>query len=137
MQARLRTRSAEETALAGFRLGKALKKGQTVLLYGDLGAGKTVFVKGIARAFGIDERDITSASFTVVAEYPSDPPLYHIDLYRVEGGHDLESTGVWDHIGGDGVAVVEWAEKIEVEGAIRVRIDFGEGDEREITVEGI
>jgi tRNA threonylcarbamoyladenosine biosynthesis protein TsaE len=135
LQDRLRTRSPEETAQAGFRLGKALKKGQTVLIYGDLGAGKTVFVKGIARALGVSERDITSASFTVVAMHPADPPLYHIDLYRVEGAHDLDSTGVWDYIGGDGIAVVEWAEKIEVEGAIKVHINFCDGDEREITVE--
>jgi tRNA threonylcarbamoyladenosine biosynthesis protein TsaE len=133
---KIRTRSPEETKEAGFRLGRALRKGQTVGLYGELGAGKTVFVKGIARALGVEERDVMSASFTVITEYMADPPLYHIDLYRIEGEKDLESTGVEDFLGGDGIAVIEWAEKIELEGLIKVTIGFADGDEREITIEG-
>jgi tRNA threonylcarbamoyladenosine biosynthesis protein TsaE len=132
---KLLARSPEETAEAGARLGRTLRKGQTVCIYGELGAGKTVFVKGLARALGIEERDITSASFTIVSEHHSDPPLYHIDLYRIVDEKDLETTGVYDHIGGDGIAVIEWAEKVEVKDAVRVTIDFvPEG--REIVIEG-
>jgi tRNA threonylcarbamoyladenosine biosynthesis protein TsaE len=108
--------------------------GQTVCLYGDLGAGKTVFVKGIAEALGVDERSVMSASFTVVTEYEADPPLYHIDLYRIEGDKDLETTGVYDFIGGDGIAVIEWAEKADVKDAIKVTINFTEGEGREIVI---
>jgi tRNA threonylcarbamoyladenosine biosynthesis protein TsaE len=134
---RLLTRGPEETRLAGFNLGKMLKAGQTVCLYGTLGSGKTTFIKGIARALGIDERDITSASFTIVSEHEAAIPLYHIDLYRVHGDADMETTGVYEYIGGRGIAVVEWAEKIRIDEALRVRINFVSEDTREIIIEGI
>ena len=70
--------------MIGFRLGNLLRPHSVVCLYGELGAGKTTFVKGIAQALGISDRDITSASFTIIAEYDSEIPLYHIDLYRLE-----------------------------------------------------
>jgi tRNA threonylcarbamoyladenosine biosynthesis protein TsaE len=109
-----------------------------VLLYGDLGAGKTTFVKGMASALGLSERDIISASFTIIAEYESEPPLYHIDLYRLEHEDDLEAVGLYEYLGTDGIAVVEWAERLPEEareGAITVRINFRGENEREIVVE--
>src|SRR5512147_573532 len=95
------TRSAEETERIGFELGRFLKargETRTVLLYGDLGAGKTTLVKGIALAFGLPKRDVGSASFVIIAEYETSPPLYHIDLYRVEQGAELEELGIWDYM---------------------------------------
>jgi tRNA threonylcarbamoyladenosine biosynthesis protein TsaE len=134
---RVLTRGPEETKLEGFRLGRLLRAGQTVCLYGALGSGKTTFIKGLARALGIDERDIMSASFTIIAEHEAEIPLYHIDLYRVADDADLETTGVYDYIGGRGIAVVEWAEKIDLEDAVRVRINFVSEDTREIIIEGV
>jgi tRNA threonylcarbamoyladenosine biosynthesis protein TsaE len=123
---RLRSPQADRTRRIGHRLGTLLKAGDVVCLYGDLGAGKTVFVKGVASAFGLDERDVASASFTIIAEYEATtPPLYHIDLYRLEGGADLGEIGVSEYLGGDGVALVEWADRLSPEDtrdAIRVTI---------------
>ena len=137
---KLTSRSPDDTVSIGFRLGKLLKAGDVVGLYGDLGAGKTTMVKGIAGAFGIDARDVTSASFTIIAGYESSPPFYHIDLYRIHGSEDVDNTGLWECTGGRSVSVVEWAEKLGDEYAkdiIRVTLaDRGE-TEREITIEGI
>jgi len=136
---KLLSRSPDETEEIGFRLGKTLRAGDVVGLYGDLGTGKTTMVKGIAKAFGINRRDVTSASFTIMAEYPGEPPFYHIDLYRIGEGNDLESTGIWDCIGRDSVSVIEWAEKlgdVAIKDFIRVIIDDAGNDRREITIEG-
>lgn len=130
----------DETESIGFRLGKMLKAGDIVGLYGDLGAGKTTMVKGLAAALGIDRRDVTSASFTIIAEYRSNPPLCHIDLYRIEKDSDLDSTGIWDCLGKNSISVIEWAEKLGdalPEGLIKVRIDDKGNGIREISVEGI
>lgn len=138
---RIITKSPSETEDAGLRLGRFLKaKGKgTVLLYGDLGAGKTVFVKGAASAFGIAKRDIGSASFVIAAEYETSPPFYHIDLYRVEHKEDIEALGIWEYIDSEGVAVVEWAERLveSPENAIKVKINYCNENSREIIIEGI
>jgi tRNA threonylcarbamoyladenosine biosynthesis protein TsaE len=135
---RLLSSSPEDTAEAGLRLGRLLKAGSTVCLYGRLGAGKTTFAKGIGRALGVPERDITSASFTIVAEHGSHPPFYHIDLYRLDSDEDVEDAGVYDFIGGEGISVVEWAEKLEApEGCVKVTLDILQNDSREIIIEGI
>lgn len=137
---KLTSRSPEETEEIGLKLGKILRKGSVVGLYGELGTGKTTMVRGIARAFGIGQRDITSASFTIIAEYPGDPPFYHIDLYRLADGSDLDATGIWDYIGGDSVSVIEWAEKMgepDIKEFVKVKIkDMGD-DLRELVIEGI
>jgi tRNA threonylcarbamoyladenosine biosynthesis protein TsaE len=108
-----------------------------VCLLGELGAGKTTFVKGVAEALGIPRRDITSASFVIVAEHDSEPPLYHIDLYRLRDEQDLNTAGVYDYIGGSGISVIEWAEKIDIreENVTKVHINFVSEDEREIIIE--
>jgi tRNA threonylcarbamoyladenosine biosynthesis protein TsaE len=134
--------SAEETQRLGFEIGRFLssqERVRTVLLYGDLGAGKTVLVKGIARSFGIPERDVGSASFLIVAEYETQPTLYHIDLYRLETEAEVESLGLWEYLDGPGMAVVEWAERLaEVpQSALRVRITHRDDDVRDIVIEGM
>jgi tRNA threonylcarbamoyladenosine biosynthesis protein TsaE len=131
--------SPEETEELGFRIGKKLSAGDIVLLYGGLGAGKTTMVKGIGRALGIDRKDITSASFTIIAEYPGNPPFFHIDLYRTSGPADLESTGIWDCIGSHSISVIEWAENAEGElpgDSITITIKISENETREITIKG-
>lgn len=123
-------------------MGNLLKsRGQpvTVCLYGDLGAGKTTFVKGFASAFGIPETEIGSASFVIVAEYETTPPFYHIDLYRLGEEPCVEDVGIWEYIDTGGVSVIEWAEKLGEmpEDAVSVNLrQIGE-DERELAIEGI
>lgn len=140
---RLLSNGPEETLRYGFKLGSILKRGDTVCLFGELGSGKTVFVKGIASALGIMERDITSASFTIIAEYKghlkdTPVPFYHIDLYRIADASQLDSVGVDEYIGKGGIAVVEWAERLgSIEGAVSVRVNILDKDKREILVEGI
>jgi len=133
------SRSAEETQVIGFRLGGMLGPGGVVCLYGDLGAGKTTFVKGIAEALGISGRDITSASFTIVAEHYNDIPLYHIDLYRIEKDADIDSTGIWDYIYSNGITVIEWAERLGEAPDEFIKVKFAIIDERtrDIIIEGI
>ncbi|MEW5746118.1 MAG: tRNA (adenosine(37)-N6)-threonylcarbamoyltransferase complex ATPase subunit type 1 TsaE [Nitrospirota bacterium] len=138
---RIVSRSPEETEEAGFTLGRSLKSrggAATVYLFGDLGAGKTTLIKGIASAFGIPPRNIGSASFVIVAEYETDPPFYHIDLYRVEREEDLDALGIWEYIDTGGVAVIEWAERLpEIPGdAVTVRLTYCDHG-REIIIEGI
>lgn len=131
-----RVQGPEETQKAGAALGATLKAGDIVCLYGDLGAGKTTFVKGIAAAFGLAARDVISASFTVIAQYPTAPPLYHIDLYRISSEDDLESTGFYDVLNSGGICVIEWAERIGLMGddAIMVNLDIVSVAERDITI---
>ncbi len=134
------SKGPDETKALGVRLGRLLMPGDVVCLYGELGAGKTVMVKGIAHAFGIDERDIVSASFTIISEYDTIPPFVHIDLYRVGKEEELYELGLWEHIGGGGVSVIEWAEKAEEglpEDAIKVWLKSIDENTREIALEGI
>jgi tRNA threonylcarbamoyladenosine biosynthesis protein TsaE len=130
----------DETIAIGLRLGKLLTPGDVVGLYGELGAGKTIMVKGIARAFGIEERDIVSASFTIMSEYDTNPPFVHIDLYRIGKDEELTELGLWEYMGAAGISVIEWAEKAEEwlpEDTIRVRLNTIDENTREITIEGV
>ncbi len=93
---RIITGSPGETEHIGFKIGTFLKscsRSKTVMLYGDLGTGKTTLIKGIASAFGIAGRDVGSASFVMVAEYETEPPFYHIDLYRLERPEAVDAVG--------------------------------------------
>jgi len=107
----LETGSETETAAAGEALGRGLRAGEVVLLYGDLGAGKTAFVGGMARRIGANPDDVTSPTFTIVQEYagPS-ATLYHVDLYRLEGP-EIDDLGLEDLVSGDGIVAIEWAER--------------------------
>jgi len=136
---KLISRGPADTEDIGLRLGMTLKPGDVVALYGDLGSGKTTMTKGLAGAFGIGKRDITSASYTIIAAYETEPPFYHIDLYRIEEGADLDNTGVWDCMGRDSVAVIEWAERLgsaRPDNLITVTIKDAGNNAREISIEG-
>lgn len=133
------SKGPDETKDIGFRLGKLLRPGDVVGLYGELGTGKTTMVKGIASALGIDEREIVSASFTIIAEYDTTPRFSHIDLYRIEKNVEFADLGLWDQIGEDSISVIEWAEKAEgclPEDMIKVRLKSIDENMREITIEG-
>ena len=106
----LLTNSEEETSAAGERLSDALQAGDVVLLYGDLGAGKTAFVRGLARGLGAPPDDVSSPTFTIVQEYRGRIPLYHVDLYRLEPA-EIADLGLEELVCGDGVVAIEWADR--------------------------
>lgn len=135
------THSREETAALGGRLADALKTGRVVAFTGDLGAGKTAFVSGMARALGVEER-VTSPTFTIVNEYEGGRlPLFHFDMYRLGGADELFHIGWEDYLARGGVCAVEWSENVAgaIEpDAVRVSIVRGDGDDdRRITIEGV
>jgi tRNA threonylcarbamoyladenosine biosynthesis protein TsaE len=109
------TGSPEQTWRIGERLGALLGPGDTVCLYGDLGAGKTSFSYGIALGLEVKTQYVTSPTFTFVNEYEGRVPFYHIDLYRLKGPEELENIGFGEYIGSRGAAVIEWAERAEDE----------------------
>lgn len=136
---KLQSKSETDTINIGRRIGARLERGDVVCLYGELGSGKTTMVKGIASAFGISERDVTSASFTIIVEYDSEVPFYHIDLYRIPSG-EAPALGLQEYLGTDGIAVVEWAERAEEEmpdKRIEVSIRYSGESEREVEIKGI
>jgi tRNA threonylcarbamoyladenosine biosynthesis protein TsaE len=96
---------------AGERLALRLSKGAVVALRGGLGAGKTCLVKGIARGLGITE-EITSPTYTIISEYEGPFPFYHIDAYRLAGDDDFAALGGGEFLGGEGITVIEWSERI-------------------------
>ncbi len=110
MKKQLITTSSDENFLLGERLGHDLKKGDIVALTGDLGAGKTIIAKGIARGMGIAD-DITSPTFTLMEIYDGCIPLYHFDLYRIENEMELDLLYFEEYWEGNGVSVIEWAER--------------------------
>ncbi len=128
------SRSAEETFAAGEKLGKTLKSGDIVALFGGLGAGKTVFAKGIAAGLGIAE-DVTSPTFTLLKEYEGKQKLYHFDLYRIEDEESLENIGFREYLNNGGVCVIEWPEKASLPPCIKVTLEGSGGDTRNITIE--
>jgi tRNA threonylcarbamoyladenosine biosynthesis protein TsaE len=123
----------EETVEFGRRLAAGLKAGDVVALYGDLGAGKTHLVKGIASAFGLDATDAASPTFVLLHEYPTQPPVYHFDAYRIVRPEEFTALGFEEYASGDGICVIEWPERIELllpPGTIRLRLTAGAGDAR-------
>ncbi len=130
--------SEEETQKAGFEAAGKVKKGSVISLRGSLGAGKTVFAKGLARALGITEA-IVSPTFTLVQEYEGRLKMYHLDLYRLSGEDEFESMGGEDFLYSDGVCLIEWSEKIAdmlPDDTIYVNITIGEDLTRDIEITG-
>ena len=133
------THGPDETLTLATVLGCLLQGGDLLALSGDLGAGKTVFAKGIGRALGITDR-IVSPTFTVVREYQGDVRLAHVDVYRLEHLQELQGIGWDDYLDTDTVVVVEWAERVVARlpiDRLDVRIDVierGADDDRRITL---
>ncbi len=133
------THSESETEALGARFAKDLPGGSVVALYGDLGCGKTAFVRGMARGMGLDAA-VTSPTFTIVNEYEGSPrSLFHFDMYRLAGAEELFDIGWEDYLARGGVCAVEWSENVPgaFEGdEIAVRFEKTGDDTREITMEG-
>jgi tRNA threonylcarbamoyladenosine biosynthesis protein TsaE len=128
--------SPEETFEFARQWGAKLSGSPVILLSGDLGAGKTVFAKGIAAALGIDPREVTSPSFTLINTHRGDKTLHHVDLYRLDSvsGADLGLDEMFDEP--DAITVIEWAERLNALPlrSIQVRIEYVSNYERNITV---
>ena len=112
MEKRVYTASEEETEACGRELAGELGPGSVVALYGDLGAGKTAFVRGLARGLDIRE-SVSSPTFTIVNEYPGKVPLFHFDLYRLRGAEELYDIGWEDYLDRGGICALEWSERAE------------------------
>ena len=128
--------SAEATEAAGERLGRTLGPGAVVALTGELGAGKTCFVQGLVRGLGATIR-ATSPTFVLVNEYKGRVPIHHVDAYRTDSMTELMDLGLLEMVGGEGVTLIEWADKLAPllpPDAVHVQI-AGVGDEpRTITI---
>ncbi len=129
------SRSEEQTEQAGQALAAELTGGEILSLSGTLGAGKTVFVRGLARGLGLEERAIASPSFVLATLHPGQPGLLHVDLYRLADGAGIDDLGLEDAMEDGHVVAVEWGERLPewlAPHAWTVRIDLA-GDERRIT----
>jgi tRNA threonylcarbamoyladenosine biosynthesis protein TsaE len=126
------TKSAAETEAFGERFGKRLRAGDLVLLTGELGAGKTTFVRGVARGVG-SSAPVASPTFQLVRVYPGRLQLAHLDLYRIESSSELGDLGL-DELLDQGAAVVEWGERLDAPKAALVHLQHLEGDRRMIRV---
>lgn len=132
--------SEQETEAIGREMAQQLAPGAVVAFTGDLGAGKTAFVRGMAQGLGISQR-VTSPTFTIVNEYEGPTPLFHFDMYRLNGSEDLFDIGWEDYLSRGGVCAVEWSEQVAdalPEGTVYVTLTrHPEHDGwRSITVEG-
>ncbi|MBY0758902.1 MULTISPECIES: tRNA (adenosine(37)-N6)-threonylcarbamoyltransferase complex ATPase subunit type 1 TsaE [Sellimonas] len=134
------TLSEKETYELGEMLGKSAKQGDVFTLEGDLGVGKTVFTKGLAKGLGVKE-DVSSPTFTIVQEYEDGRlPFYHFDVYRIGDIEEMDEIGYEDYIYGDGVCLIEWANLIEEilpkkRTEVRIEKDLDKGfDYRKITI---
>lgn len=134
------THSTDETQALGQKLASRLAPGDVIAYFGDLGAGKTAFTRGLAQGLGITD-PVTSPTYTIVNEYLSGRiPLFHFDMYRLSSSDELFDIGWEDYLSRGGVCAVEWSENVEdaLQDAIRVTIekDADEPDTRHITITG-
>jgi tRNA threonylcarbamoyladenosine biosynthesis protein TsaE len=131
------TRSEEETVALGARLGRLLAPGDCIALVGELGAGKTQFAKGIAIGLEVDPgTPVTSPTYTILNIYQGRIPLYHFDLYRLQGPEEVAELGFEEYFSGAGACVVEWAERLEDEAPVElltVTLCHAEDDTRKIS----
>lgn len=131
------TTSADETISLGKKIGSLLQKGDIIAMQGTLAAGKTTITKGIAQALGVKDT-ITSPTFCLISEYEGKMPLYHMDVYRLDGAEDFANLGTEDMLYGEGVSIIEWSEKIMEElpkKTIVLKIEPHEDGTRTITIE--
>jgi len=138
---RVLSRSAEETRRLGVCFGRHATPGTLILLSGELGSGKTVFVQGLARGLSVPEAyAVTSPTFSFVHEYPGRLPLAHVDLYRLGDPEELEEIGLEEILTGGSVVAVEWGERLPAERlpapAFRVELETAPDDSRRIRISG-
>ncbi|MBN1363918.1 MAG: tRNA (adenosine(37)-N6)-threonylcarbamoyltransferase complex ATPase subunit type 1 TsaE [Syntrophaceae bacterium] len=132
--------SAQKTWEIARGIGERLKKGDILALSGELGSGKTCFTGGIARGLGVNEKyQITSPTFTIINEYPARYKLYHFDIYRIKDHAEFEDLGYEEYFNGEGVVVIEWAEKIAErlpENIFLIKFEYINENKRRIVIEG-
>jgi tRNA threonylcarbamoyladenosine biosynthesis protein TsaE len=131
------TRSEEETCALGRTVGAQLDRGAVVLLFGELGAGKTAFVRGLAEGLGLSGEEVSSPTFTLIQEYRGGRlPLLHVDLYRLSDWREIDDLGLPD-LAEEAVLAIEWAERLprQPADAMRVRIEQGDDEERRFEIE--
>ena len=131
------TRSAAETELVAAELGARFAGGEVVLLSGELGAGKTAFVRGLARGLGVDPEEVASPTFVLLTAYPGRFTLHHADLYRLEARDSDRELGLEELPGPGGVLAVEWAERLSFvpwPRVWRVALEHAGADARRLTV---
>ena len=134
------TQSEAETEALAAELAAAFRGGEVVLLSGELGAGKTVFVRGLARGVGADPEEVASPTFVLLTRYPGRLTLHHADLYRLAGGGDDQELGLEELPGPQGVLAIEWAERLSVQPwdpalAVRVTLEHAGDDTRRVRIE--
>lgn len=121
---RIMSESSEQTEKIAYDMAAFLEPGDVVCLGGDLGAGKTVFAKGLVKALGV-EGYVTSPTFTIVNEYSGKYPIYHFDVYRINDVDEMFEIGFEEYIYGEGISIIEWADNIrEILPPSRLRIDI-------------
>lgn len=130
------SKSVEDTYALARKIAERLKGGEVILLNGNLGAGKTTFTKGLAKALGIDEV-VTSPTFTFMKEYKGRLSLYHFDMYRAEDEDELYELGLNDYLYMDGICVIEWNKFESVPNPIVIDVKTTGEEEREFDVRGI
>jgi tRNA threonylcarbamoyladenosine biosynthesis protein TsaE len=130
------SKSQDETKSLGAALGKLLSGGEILGLEGELGAGKTCFIQGLARGLGVSESEyVRSPTFTIINEYSGRVPLYHFDLYRLGNVGEIDSLGYEEYFGGKGVVAIEWFEKMppaDFRRLLNLRIDITDDNERKL-----
>ena len=132
------TRSEAETAAVAEAMGAGFRGGEVVLLSGELGAGKTAFVRGLARGLGADPGEVASPTFVLLTAYPGRLVLHHADLYRLKGDGDEREIGLEELPGPGGVLAVEWADRLNEApwpAPVRVRLDHAGDDVRRLVIE--
>ncbi|MCE5249201.1 tRNA (adenosine(37)-N6)-threonylcarbamoyltransferase complex ATPase subunit type 1 TsaE [bacterium] len=137
MTERFVSMSEPETLSIAGAFAKTLSPGTLVALTGELGTGKTVFARGVALGLGVKEK-VTSPTFTLINEYRGQIPLYHMDLYRLNSKREIEDIGVSDYFYGNGICIVEWAEKLDElmpENTVSVSFRQIDPNRREIIIE--
>jgi len=130
------SRSAEETIELGKKIGKNLQSNDIIALTGQLGAGKTTLIQGIAEGLGVKDY-VTSPTFIIINEYLGRLPFYHVDLYRLEAINDIEELGIEEYFNKGGVCVIEWAERLNgllPTKSANIMIEWMSDNEREICV---
>jgi tRNA threonylcarbamoyladenosine biosynthesis protein TsaE len=133
---RLTTKSAADTVELGRQIGAFLSPNEVIALTGNLGAGKTTLIQGIAQGLGVQDH-VTSPTFIIINEYQGRLPFYHVDLYRLDNVGQIEDLGIEEYFAKGGVCVIEWAEKLAgllPIGAATITIESKGENEREICV---
>lgn len=136
MEIKIITNSADETILLGEIIARTLVCGDILLFFGDLGAGKTTFTKGLAKGLGIAD-DVHSPTFTLIHEHAGSKRLCHIDLYRLETWDEIENLGLEEYLYSDAITVIEWSERLNnnlPKGSIVVKIKTIDDNSREISI---